>query len=154
VYRLLGELATAAIDAGRCVIIDATFLDEGQRVEIEDIAKHMGVSFQGVWLKAPAGVLHDRVRARTGDASDATVAVVEAQETKTLGKMTWQPIDASQSMDAVAACARGILQPNGLCSPPIASQHCHMSPKFSLPGRLLICVKAWPRINRHDDLAH
>lgn len=109
VYRLLGEFATAAIGAGRGVIVDATFLDQRQRAEIELVAERVGASFQGVWLEAPADVLHDRVRNRRGDASDATVAVVDAQEMRNLGEIAWQRIDASRPIEAVATCVRKLL---------------------------------------------
>jgi aminoglycoside phosphotransferase family enzyme/predicted kinase len=110
VYRLLGELTAAAVAAGQSVIVDATFMDAAQRTQIEAVAAHTGGAFQGIWLEAPVGVLRDRVRNRTGDASDATVGVVEAQDGKKLGQIAWQHIDASQSMETVLARAHNILQ--------------------------------------------
>lgn len=109
VYRLLGKLAAAAVSAGRSVIVDATFLDEAQREEIEAIATRIGIPFRGIWLEAPTDVLRNRVRNRRGDASDATIGVVEAQAMKCLGRIAWQRIDASQAMDAVAANVLGVL---------------------------------------------
>ena len=38
-----------------------------------------GVQFAGVWLQSDPDVLRQRVAARTGDASDADVAVLEKQ---------------------------------------------------------------------------
>lgn len=109
VYRLLGDLAATAISVGRSAIIDATFLDEAHRMEIEAVAGRTGSSFQGVWLDAPADVLHERVRNRTDDASDATVEVVDTQGTRNLGQITWHRIDAAQSVQAVLDSVQGIL---------------------------------------------
>jgi predicted kinase len=106
---MLGELATTAIHAGRSVIVDATFLSESERTGIRAVAAHTNASFQGIWLEAPADVLHDRVRNRMGDASDATVVVVEAQEMRNLGEIAWQRIDASQPIEAVAAYVHQLL---------------------------------------------
>jgi predicted kinase len=62
-----------------------------------------------VWLDAPADVLRERVQNRTGDASDATVEVVDAQGTRNPGQITWHHIDAAQSVQAVLNSVRGIL---------------------------------------------
>ena len=65
--------------AGRPVILDATFMDAGERAKVEALARDAGVQFEGVWLQSDPAVLRGRVAARTGDASDATLAVLEDQ---------------------------------------------------------------------------
>ena len=50
----------------------------------------VGVPFEGIWLDVPKEVAQARVAARTGDASDATPAVVERQFGYDLGRITWQ----------------------------------------------------------------
>lgn len=46
---------------------------------VEGLALEAGVRFAGVWLQSDPEVLRQRVAARTGDASDADLAVLEAQ---------------------------------------------------------------------------
>ena len=99
VYGRLRELAAAALRAGRSVIVDATFLKEGERKEIERIAARMSAPFLGLWLEAPIDILRNRIRERSCDASDATVEVVEAQATQDIGTNTWRRINhRSRSM--------------------------------------------------------
>ena len=50
-----------------------------ERRPLERLAADLGVPFRGFWLEAPERVLEARVAARTGDASDADVAVVRRQ---------------------------------------------------------------------------
>jgi predicted kinase len=75
---LIGD-ARALLNAGRAVVLDATFIDPGLRARAERLAAEVGVPFRGVWLDAPVEVLAARVAARTNDASDATVAVLRDQ---------------------------------------------------------------------------
>jgi hypothetical protein len=110
VYSRLRELAAAALRAGRSVIVDATFLKEGERKEIERIVARTGASFQGLWLQAPTDLLESRIRERRHDASDATVEVVEAQATQDTGAISWQRIDASQPLDITVARSLGVLE--------------------------------------------
>lgn len=77
VYAELFALAGEAARAGHAVIADALFLDPLHRAAIEDAARAAGVAFTGLWLHAPLEVLRARIAARRGDASDATVAVLD-----------------------------------------------------------------------------
>jgi predicted kinase len=58
-----------------------------------------------VWLQAPGAVLEDRVAARRGDASDATIAVLRATARASAGAGTWTAVDAAgeieQTVDAI-----------------------------------------------------
>jgi predicted kinase len=71
--------ASAVLAAGRAVILDATFMDADQRALVETLAADAGVRFAGVWLQSDPDLLRQRVAARTGDASDADLSVLEAQ---------------------------------------------------------------------------
>lgn len=75
---VFGELAglAAAVVAGHAVVADAAFLRPAERAAIAAAAG--AAPFAGLWLEAPMAVLRARVAARRGDASDATVAVLEA----------------------------------------------------------------------------
>lgn len=79
VYARMRHEAAAVLAAGRAVILDATFMAEDQRAMAEGLAAEAGVQFAGVWLQSDPELLRQRVAARTGDASDADLAVLEAQ---------------------------------------------------------------------------
>jgi uncharacterized protein len=109
VYRRIEERARAALQAGHSVIADAVFARPGERQRIEDIARHAGATFTGIWLSAPGECLSERVAARHGDASDATPAVVEMQLKRGAGPIDWQTLDASGGPEQVASAARKLL---------------------------------------------
>jgi predicted kinase len=91
---MLGE-AKLALSAGRSVILDATFINLDNRAAAAELAKEVGVPFDGVWLTAPRPVLEARVAARHGDASDATLTTLEQQLKRDPGDIHWRIIDAS-----------------------------------------------------------
>ena len=76
VYRALGVRAADVLASGSTVIADATFLAADARDAIAGVAARAGVPFTGVWLEAPVDTMAERLRARAGDASDATVDVL------------------------------------------------------------------------------
>ncbi len=65
--------------AGCTVIADATFLAPSERAAIQAVADRRQVPFARILLDAPDAVLASRLSARTGDASDATSAVLKSQ---------------------------------------------------------------------------
>jgi aminoglycoside phosphotransferase family enzyme/predicted kinase len=102
--RVYAELATRAdvvLRAGHSVIVDGVFGRVDERVAIERIAREAGAVVAGLWLQAPRRVLEDRVGARQGDASDATVDVLSNQLAQ-MDPPTWPVVDASAAPDAVA----------------------------------------------------
>jgi uncharacterized protein len=101
VYRRVIESASLALGAGHSVIVDAVFADPGERASIEALATRTGVAFQGLWLEAPAHILRTRVEGRSGDASDATAAVVDEQLRYETGPISWTRIDASGTPQVV-----------------------------------------------------
>ena len=88
------------------MIVDATFLSSEAREALADVASSADVGFAGLWLEAPAAALADRLRARTGDASDATADVLAEQIAHDPGAVSWQRLDASRGANAVVAAAR------------------------------------------------
>jgi hypothetical protein len=110
VFAELAALAAEALRGGHAVVADAAFLRAEERAAIEAAAP-AGVPFQGIWLRAPMDVLRARVAARTGDASDATVAVLETAAARDPGPVSWQALDAAA--DPVPA-ARALLQPSAV----------------------------------------
>ena len=67
------------LDAGWSVIVDAAFLKRAERDMFRDIALSRGAGFAILACSAPDDELRHRLEARRGDASEATVAVLEQQ---------------------------------------------------------------------------
>jgi len=110
--RMLARAATL-LAAGRSVILDGTFLDEAQRIAVEELALRSGIGFCGLWLTAPQTVLLDRVTSRRGDASDADAAVVRAQVALAdagVQRRNWQTIDAGGNRQKTRAAASAALE--------------------------------------------
>jgi aminoglycoside phosphotransferase family enzyme/predicted kinase len=103
VYALCRARAVLALQAGRSVIVDAVHAKPQERDAVRDLAATYGASFTGLWLEAPLEVMQARVGARQGDVSDATPSVVEAQAGHELGRMGFDSIDASLTLEEVAA---------------------------------------------------
>jgi predicted kinase len=103
VFAELTALANGAAAGGHAVIADGMFLNPEQRASIAQAASRAGVAFLGLWLTAPRDVLEARLASRTGDASDATVAVLQAVVRNDRGGGDWLAIDAT---DAAAALAQ------------------------------------------------
>lgn len=80
VFDTIAGRAATLLRAGRTVVCDAVYGLEEQRLAIGRVASTAGVPFRPLWLEAPAEVLEARVAARTGDASDADVAVLWRQQ--------------------------------------------------------------------------
>ncbi len=93
VHAALFAEAHAALAAGHSVVLDAVFLDPAMREAARAATGH--VPFTGFWLEAPMETLRDRVAARQGDASDATVEVLERAARAHPGALDWHRLDAS-----------------------------------------------------------
>jgi aminoglycoside phosphotransferase family enzyme/predicted kinase len=92
VYGAMIREAGLVLAAKRPVILDAVFLKPAERAAAEQAAKAAGVAFEGVWLDVPAEVMRQRLAARTGDASDADVRVLEQQLQRDPGEIGWKRI--------------------------------------------------------------
>ena len=92
---LLDGIAAAGNHA---VIADATFLNPVLRRAVAAAAPN----FIGIWLRAPIATLAQRVAARTGDASDATVDVLHRLAGVDPGPIDWHIVTADDN--AVATC--------------------------------------------------
>jgi hypothetical protein len=89
-YARLRELARDLLAAGWPVIVDAAFLRRAERADFRALATELGVDFGILATTAPAEELRRRLGARSGDASEATVAVLEQQ-------LNWfEPLDADE----------------------------------------------------------
>jgi hypothetical protein len=107
VYRRIAELAATTLASGYSVIADAVYGMESERGELATIAEGVGVPFDGLWLEASPKLLESRIRARLGDASDATVEVLHAQLQFVSTPQDWVHLSAAGSAkDAITEACR------------------------------------------------
>ncbi len=97
--EMLDQLGAAK---GHSVILDAGFLSPALRKAVAAV----GQPFTGLWLEAPLAELEDRVRSRSGDASDATEAVLHRLAAMDPGPIEWHRVPAD---DMAAARCQAIL---------------------------------------------
>jgi aminoglycoside phosphotransferase family enzyme/predicted kinase len=90
-FRAVGEVAAA----GHAAVADATFIDPADRRGVAEAAG--SAPFLGIWLDAPIAVLEARIAARTGDASDATVAVLHRAARAGAQPLDWRTVDAADA---------------------------------------------------------
>ncbi len=111
VFEALFAAAAGVAGGGHAVIADASFLAPFDRAGIAAAAATAGVPFTGLWLAAPLEVLRARVASRQGDASDATVAVLEEAAAAHAGAPPpagWVALDAAQDPLPAARAALGL----------------------------------------------
>jgi len=108
VYDRLAEAPRACLDAGFPCILDATFLSSSAEAALAAARKGFAGRVLTVWLDAPADVLRARIAARGADASDADLAVLEAQLARP-DPADWTRVDVSGSCGDAAARLRGAI---------------------------------------------
>ncbi|HWT09327.1 MAG TPA: AAA family ATPase, partial [Roseomonas sp.] len=114
VHAEVFTMAGAALAGGQAVVLDAVFLDPAQRAAAETVARDAGIPFDGLWLEAPIDVLRARIAGRSGDASDATEAVLLRAAAVDPGPVTWHRLVADQGA-VVAACATLGMDRDSMC---------------------------------------
>ena len=110
VYKTAAERAATALQSGHAAIVDATFGDVHERRLIADVAQRAGVPFIGLWLEAPVQALMDRLGARHGDASDATVDVLHRQLAHDEVPPDWHRVNAAEALPEVQEFAESLLR--------------------------------------------
>src|SRR5262245_61868560 len=103
VYAMCRKRAFLTLQGGQSVVVDAVHARPGERQALAALAAACGVPFTGLWLEAPASILRDRIAARTADVSDATPELVDVQLGYDLGPQDFTVVDASGSLEEVAA---------------------------------------------------
>lgn len=109
VYGQMFARAQVLLQAGRAVVLDATFIDPGMRRRAVQLAADLGLPFTGLWLEAPADALIARVRARVGDASDADETVVRDQIARDAGPLDWHRLAAGGPPASTLTAALALL---------------------------------------------
>ena len=79
VYQHLAALAESVICSGYSVVVDATFLKRRHRELFSEIAHRMGLPFGIIECDANPETLRQRISARAGDASEATIEILAGQ---------------------------------------------------------------------------
>jgi predicted kinase len=105
VYAEMRSLAGVLLSAGHSVIADAVHGTAQERHDIEASAREANAGFASVWLEATNSVIEQRLAARSGDASDADIAVARQQASTLLRPLDWNIVDVSHLTpgDAVKA---------------------------------------------------
>nr|WP_284709418.1 bifunctional aminoglycoside phosphotransferase/ATP-binding protein [Marinobacter sediminum] len=79
-YRRLADLADNLLASGLPVIVDAASLKEKERSLFADVAEAKGLPFALLHCEAPEDLRREWIRARKGDASEATEALLDTQQ--------------------------------------------------------------------------
>lgn len=110
VYQELARQAHQVLAQGFTVIVDAVFARRHERQEVETLAQRSDVPFVGLFLVVDLPIRLERIRARVGDASDATASVAREQESYDLGTLEWLQLDASSTLQTTLERALSMLQ--------------------------------------------
>ena len=110
VYDQMIRRAGLILSGGGMVVADAVFERATDRRTIADCAERSGAPFLGIWLQAPAAVLHSRVAARRGGPSDATTDILARQLRRDPGDITWHCLDASRPPEQSCAHILALLK--------------------------------------------
>jgi aminoglycoside phosphotransferase family enzyme/predicted kinase len=108
VFAELAALVGVVAEGGHGVVADAMFLRPEQRTSVAQVAAAAGVPFLGLWLTAPPEMLQARLASRRGDASDATVAVLQSAVRNDRGGGDWLPIDTRDGTQALASAQQAL----------------------------------------------
>lgn len=109
VYDRLGKRSCAVVAEGASVVVDAVFDRPERRAALDAVVAETGAPFSAFWLDADPETLRQRVEARRGGASDATVDVLEAQLARDPGKITWARIRADGTPEETVSVLRAAL---------------------------------------------
>lgn len=74
-YTEFYRRAEEGLDAGRVVVMDATFYSRSSREQVAAIAHRTGVPLRLLLVTAPEEIVRDRIAQRTNDISDADFRV-------------------------------------------------------------------------------
>jgi len=110
VYAELRLRSEHGLRTGQSMIIDASFLNAGERDLAEELGRRSKAAFTGIWLDADREILLRRVAARKGDVSDAGPAVVIGQIEKGAGHVNWPRLDAARPLDELVHAAQALIE--------------------------------------------
>ncbi len=109
-YARLIDKARFALAAGQGVSLDAVYAKSHERRAAALLAAELAIPFIGLWLEAPLATRLARIGRRSGDASDADVAIAARQSAEKLAEPGWMSLEASGGLAATVTTARRKLQ--------------------------------------------
>ena len=111
VYDVLRQQAAGALSVGSCVILDALFYNESERLAAEELAQKMNVPFVGLWMDAPLSVREERVKTRLRNPSDVRDrAELDSQLQLNTGTIRWHKIMTDKKREKTVQEALRILR--------------------------------------------
>ncbi|WP_112907818.1 AAA family ATPase [Rhizobium leguminosarum] len=102
VYQEMGWRARFILAEGGSAVADAVFDRPVNRRMIEEAAEEGRHPFSAFWLEADPALLWQRVAARVGSPSDATVDILAHQLAHETGAVAWPRLDATQPAERLA----------------------------------------------------
>ena len=111
VYKEMRRQAKQALLAGYPVVLDALFYSPNERKKAKDLAKKMGVSFDGFWMEAPLMTRVRRVKERKNNPSDMKdEADLLDQLSQDVGDVDWRYIYTSGAKEETLNKVRSFLK--------------------------------------------
>jgi len=105
-YQLFYDEIRRVLEQGHSAIADGVFAMDEQRIQVEQVARKIGVPFVGLWVDAPPEIRSQRVAARRNNVSDVTEEVLKRQLSYDLGDINWNKIDSSGPKEATLYLGR------------------------------------------------
>lgn len=103
VYSEMVWRAGLILCEGGSVVADAVFDRAKDRDRIERSATGLNLPFAGFWLEAASDLLWQRISARKGGPSDATVDILSRQLQRDGANSTWAKLDAARAPAEIVA---------------------------------------------------
>lgn len=108
-YQALFDETRKILKTGHTVLADGIFADPYNRDRIENVAKEVGVPFQGFWMDAPLELRAERVASRKRNPSDVTNKVLMRQLDVDVGEVKWHKISSAGEREKTIEIARDVL---------------------------------------------
>ncbi|MDA8637090.1 AAA family ATPase [Rhodospirillales bacterium] len=105
----LFQMAKDVLETGQSVVLDAVFASPAHRSAAEQIAKELGIEFQGIWVDASDEIRLARIQKRQNNVSDVTPEIALQQSNYDLGEMNWIKVDSSGEKHKTVKSAQTVL---------------------------------------------
>lgn len=110
VYAEMRNIADLVLRMGHSIVADAVHGRAEEVAEIEAVAQRTNARFSGIWLDADITAIAGRLANRSGDVSDAGIAVARQQRSHVTHPSGWPVLDVTDiNANACAAAAARML---------------------------------------------